>query len=64
MCRRFETLSVPAYTTCEDGRDSVPKHWHIKFKRREITQKKEHNNIVSVWLKADNKRGSWLSKCL
>jgi hypothetical protein len=31
---------LPAY---EDGTDSVPKHQHIKFRCRGITQKKEYN---------------------
>jgi hypothetical protein len=26
------------------NRQSVPKHWHIKFRRRGITQKKAYNN--------------------
>ena len=34
MYRSFGTLCVP---------DSVPKRRHIKFRRREITQKKEYN---------------------
>jgi hypothetical protein len=29
--------------TYEDGTDSVPKRWHIKFRRRGITQKKAFN---------------------
>ena len=33
-----------AYTTFEDVLDSGPKRRHIKFRRREITQKKEYNN--------------------
>jgi gamma-glutamylcysteine synthetase len=33
-------LHLPAY---EDGTDSVPKRRHIKFRRREITQKKTYN---------------------
>ena len=30
---------------------SVPKRWHIKFRRRGITQKKAHNiqNTAKVW---------------
>jgi hypothetical protein len=44
VCRRFGTLCLfllqrrvlPAY---EDGTDSVPKHWHIKFRRRGIARK-------------------------
>jgi len=32
-----------AYTTYEDGTESAPKLWHIKFKRRGITQKKEYD---------------------
>jgi hypothetical protein len=34
------TSYLPAY---EDGTDSVLKHRHIKFRRREITQKKAYN---------------------
>jgi hypothetical protein len=39
------TLSVPSSKAgrYEDGTDSVPKCWHIKFRCRGITQKKEHN---------------------
>ena len=42
------TSYLPAY---EDGTDSVPKRWHIKFRRRGITQKKAHNiqNKAKVW---------------
>ena len=36
------TFYLPAY---EDGTDSVPKHQHIKFRRRQITQKKVFNNL-------------------
>jgi len=33
----------------EDGTEcSVPKHWHIKFRRREITQKKTYNVLCIV----------------
>jgi len=42
--KRFESgyviLRLPAY---EDGKDSVPKRRHIKFRRRGITQKKTYN---------------------
>jgi len=31
---------LPSY---EDGTDSVPKHWHIKFRRQGITQKKAYS---------------------
>jgi len=31
---------LPAY---EDGKDSVPKRWHMKFRRRGITQKTAYN---------------------
>jgi hypothetical protein len=31
---------LPAY---EDGTDSVPKHWRIKFRHWGITQKKAYN---------------------
>jgi len=50
MCGRLGTHCqvhlhkwCPAYTTYEDGIDSVPYRWHIKFTNRGITQKKEHN---------------------
>jgi hypothetical protein len=35
----------------EGGTDSVPKRWHIKFRRRWIAQKKEYNiqNMAKVW---------------
>jgi len=41
ICRRFGTLSMfnlhrSCDTTCEDGRDSVPKRRQIKFRRRTI----------------------------
>jgi hypothetical protein len=46
---------LPAY---EDGTDSVPKHWHIKFRRRGITRKKAYNNIwVTVSIHSDR----WMS---
>jgi hypothetical protein len=34
---------LPAYTTYEDGKDSVPKRQHIKFRCWGIAQKKEYN---------------------
>ena len=34
---------VPAY---EDGTDSVPKHWHTKFRHRGFTQKKAYNSTI------------------
>jgi len=34
-----------AYTTYEDGTDSVLKHQHIKFRHWGITQKKEYNSL-------------------
>jgi hypothetical protein len=37
------TSYLPAY---EDGTDSVPRRRHIKFRRREITQKKAYN----IWI--------------
>jgi hypothetical protein len=51
MCRCFRTLClfhlhrccIPAYTTYEDGTESVPKLWHIEFRCRGITHKKEYN---------------------
>jgi hypothetical protein len=41
---------LPAYTTYEDGNDSVLKRRHVKFRRRGITpspppKKKEYNKI-------------------
>jgi hypothetical protein len=38
-------LHLPAY---EDGTDSVPKRWHIKFICRGITQKKMYNKTLIV----------------
>jgi hypothetical protein len=43
--------------TYEDGTDSVPKRRHIKFRRREISQKKAYNkykNTVSELLTLHN----------
>ena len=37
-----------AYITYEDGTESVQKPWHIKFKRRGITQKKEYDKNL-LW---------------
>jgi len=34
---------LPTYTAYEDGKDSVLKRWHIKFRRWGITQKKAYN---------------------
>jgi len=31
---------LPAYTAYEDGTDSVPKRWHIKFESRESPKRK------------------------
>jgi len=44
MCRRFGQL-------CSIGRVNVPTGWHIKFRRRGITQKKQYNirNTAKVW---------------
>jgi hypothetical protein len=39
------TLFSYAY---EDGTDSVPKRWHIKFRRRGITQKNAYSNFSQV----------------
>jgi hypothetical protein len=48
----WNTLSVPSspLPAYEDGTDSVPKHRHIKFRRRGITKKKAYNiqNIAKV----------------
>jgi len=37
---RFLLDNSPA---SEDGTDSVPKRWHIKFRRQGITQEKTYN---------------------
>jgi len=44
----MQYLHLSAY---EDGRDSVPKRRHVKFRHREITQKKTYNiqNTAKVW---------------
>jgi hypothetical protein len=39
--RQEEFLLTPSYY--EDGTDSVLKRWHIKFRRRRMTQKKDYN---------------------
>jgi len=41
---RYEEISsyLPTY---EDGTDSVPKRWRIKFRCQGITQKKAHNTL-------------------
>jgi len=41
----FSNLVVLHLPACEDGKDSVPKRRHIKFRRRRITQKKPYNNV-------------------
>ena len=43
----FIPVILPANTACED----IPKRRHIKFRRREIAQKKEYNiqNRAKVW---------------
>jgi len=38
------------YMTYEDGTDSVPKCWHIKFTWQGITQKKKYNTILQFVL--------------
>jgi hypothetical protein len=50
LCFRWLSpfLKLPAY---EDGTDSVPKHWHIKFRCRGITQKKAYNENKSNFTK-------------
>jgi hypothetical protein len=35
-----QSLDLPAY---EDGTDSVPKRWHLNYRRRGITQKKAYD---------------------
>jgi len=49
ICRRFGTLCqfhlysrCKYYTGYEDGTHSVPKRRNVKFRRRGITQQKEH----------------------
>jgi hypothetical protein len=34
--------------TYENGTDSVPKRWHLKFRCWVIPQKKEHNIIIII----------------
>jgi len=46
----FVILHLPAY---EDGTDSVPKRWDIKFRRRGITQKKTYKLSVA-WITLQN----------
>jgi hypothetical protein len=44
MFRRFRTFcSIFIGRVFEDRTDSVPKRWHIKFRRRGITQNEEYN---------------------
>jgi hypothetical protein len=43
--RRVPNLVFFLYATYEDGTDTVPKRWHIKFKRRGITHKKQYNTF-------------------
>ena len=53
MSQRFGThcsifiagVNLPVYTAYEDGKKSIPKRRHIKFRRRGITQKKEYNSV-------------------
>ena len=43
----WNTLDVPFSQAPMKLEQSVPKHWHIKFRRRGITQKKAYNiNII------------------
>jgi len=41
-------IILPAYTDYGDGKDSAPKRRHLQFRRRRITQKKEHNVSVLI----------------
>jgi hypothetical protein len=41
LLNRSLTLYPPAY---EDGTDSVPKCWHLNYRRQGITQKKAHDS--------------------
>ena len=45
-CSMFKGRLVHA--TYEDGRDSVPKRRHIKFRRRAVTQKKQYNVYIRI----------------
>ena len=44
---KYSNILKPSHSSYqsayEDGTDSVPKRRHIKFRRRGITQKKEHS---------------------
>ena len=44
---KYSNILKPSHSSYlsayEDGTDSVLKHWHIKFRRRGITQKKSYN---------------------
>jgi hypothetical protein len=39
----------------EDGTDSVPKRWHLNYRRRGITQNKAHDVEVDVCILASDK---------
>jgi hypothetical protein len=45
----FRRFGTRVNTTYEDGRDSVPKRWHIKLRHRRIAQKKD-NMLEIIWL--------------
>jgi hypothetical protein len=53
-CINTPTIPKPSYSSYppayEDGTDSVLKRWHIKLRRRGITQKKAYNiyNMAKV----------------
>jgi hypothetical protein len=54
-CISTLTILKPSYSsylpTYEGGRDSVLKHWHIKFKCWGITQKKAYNiSVITFFL--------------
>ena len=52
---KYSNILKPSHSSYlsayEDGTDSVPKRWHIKFRRWGITQKKAYNiqDTVKVW---------------
>jgi len=52
---KYPNILNPSYSsylpTYEDGTDSVLKHWHVKFRRQGITQKKAYNiqYTAKVW---------------
>jgi hypothetical protein len=47
----FNRSHTSYLSTYEDGTDSVPKRWHLNYRRWEITQKKVYDiqNTAKVW---------------